>query len=98
MRFSKAAHRKCYRLTHVLKHQVDVTVIVGLQHVAKTDDVVVARHLLQVHDLAEGALRIGGILEGVEDFLQGHHLLGALVDGFPHDTVRLYGHESQRST
>jgi hypothetical protein len=32
-------------------------------------------------------LRIGGILECVEDFFEGDDLFGLFVDGFPDDTV-----------
>lgn len=57
---------------HILKHQVDIPVIVGLQHVQKPDDMVVvcSVQLLQEHDLTEGTLRIGGVLKGIEDLLQ----------------------------
>ena len=34
---------------------------------------------LQVHDLTEGALRVGGVLEGVEDLFEGDHALRLLV-------------------
>mmetsp|Transcript_603 Transcript_603/g.2296 ORF Transcript_603/g.2296 Transcript_603/m.2296 type:complete len:371 (+) Transcript_603:176-1288(+) len=54
---------------HVVADQVDILVVVGLQHVGQSHDVLVAIELLQEHDLAEGALRIGGILEGIEALL-----------------------------
>jgi len=34
-------------------------------------------------------LRVRGVLEGVEDLLQGDDVLVLLVDGLPHDAVRL---------
>jgi hypothetical protein len=27
-------------------------------------------------------------VKGIEDFLEGDHLLGLFVDGFPHDAIR----------
>ena len=47
-----------------------------------------ALHLLQEHDLAEGALRVSGILEGVEDFLQRDDVLCPPIGGPPHDAIR----------
>lgn len=37
----------------------------------------------------ECSLCVGGVLEGIKNFLQGHLVFGLLVDGLPHDTVGL---------
>jgi hypothetical protein len=54
--------------------------------------------LLQVHDLSEGPLGIGGIAESVKTLLQGHNLLCSLIDGFPHDTICLRCNEWVKRT
>mmetsp|Transcript_69371 Transcript_69371/g.187542 ORF Transcript_69371/g.187542 Transcript_69371/m.187542 type:complete len:334 (-) Transcript_69371:17-1018(-) len=72
---------------HVVADEVDVQIIVRLQHVEEPDDVLVPVQLLQEHNLPESPLRVRGILEGVEALLQGHHLVGLLVDRLPNDTV-----------
>ena len=41
-------------------------------------------------------LGVGGVLEGVENFLQRHHLLGLLVHGFPHNAIGLRATEAAR--
>ena len=74
---------------HVLEDQVDVPVIVSLQHVQQLDDVLVPMQLLQEHDLPEGPLGISGILEGIKDLLEGHCLPSLLVDSLPHYTICL---------
>lgn len=43
--------------------------------------------LLQNLDLSIGALGISGVLEGIEDLLQSHHLLAPLVLHLPHVPV-----------
>ena len=53
-----ANHRVQVRL-HVLEDEIDVPVVLRLQHVQKPNDVFVVVHLLQEHDLAERALRRG---------------------------------------
>ena len=72
---------------HELKNQVDITVVVRLEHIRQRDDVLVPLHLLQEHDLAKGPLRVGSVLEGVEDLLQRDNLLCPLVHRPPHDAV-----------
>ena len=42
---------------------------------------------LEEHDLAEGALGVGGVLKGIEYLLECHHLTGLLVHGAPHDAI-----------
>ena len=72
---------------HEVKDEVDVTVVLGADNVLQADDVFMAGELLQKDDLAEGALRVGCVLEGVEIFLKGNDLLGLLINGLPHNTV-----------
>mmetsp|Transcript_35640 Transcript_35640/g.57417 ORF Transcript_35640/g.57417 Transcript_35640/m.57417 type:complete len:443 (+) Transcript_35640:359-1687(+) len=72
---------------HVVADEVNVLIIVGLEHIQQPYDVFVAVEFLQEHDLAESSLRIGGVLEGVEALLQGNNLASLFVDGFPDDTV-----------
>ena len=75
--------------THALKEEVDVLIVVGLHHVEEGDDVVMVRELLQEDDLAECALRVGGVLERAKDLLEGEDLLGLLVLDLPHNAVSL---------
>ena len=72
---------------HVFKDEVHVLVVGRFDHVQETDDVLVGRHLLQKHDLAEGALGVRGVLERVEDLLQGDGLSALAINRFPDDTV-----------
>jgi hypothetical protein len=72
---------------HEVEDEVDVFVVFGFEDVEEGDDVGVAVELLQEDDFAVGALGVGGVLEGVEYFLQGHHLLGLLIDGLPDHAV-----------
>jgi hypothetical protein len=37
--------------------------------------------------LSIGALGIGGILKGVEDFLESYNCFGLLIDGLPNNSV-----------
>lgn len=39
--------------------------------------------LLEEHNLSICSLGVGGVLESVEDFLDGDDFFGAEVDGFP---------------
>jgi len=54
---------------HEIKHQVDITVVFGADHILQANDIFVARQFLQEDDLAEGALRVSRILKCVEVFL-----------------------------
>ena len=54
---------------HELEEEVDVLVVVGADGLVQLDDVGVVE-LFQDLDFAEGALGVGGVLEGVEDLLQ----------------------------
>eukprot|EP00962_Isochrysis_galbana_P051027 scaffold22381_cov118-Isochrysis_galbana.AAC.8 len=45
---------------HTLKDEVQVRVIVRLEHIEQRHNMLMPRHLLQKHDFAEGPLRVGG--------------------------------------
>ena len=72
---------------HVFKGEVNVAVIVGLEHVAQLHDVLVPPHLLQEYDFPKRPLRIRRVLEGIEDLLQSDYLPGFFVTGLPHDAI-----------
>jgi hypothetical protein len=72
---------------HEVEDQVDVSVVLGADHVLQPDDVLVPSQLLQEDDFTEGALCVRGVLEGVEVLFKRDDLLGALVDGLPDNAV-----------
>jgi hypothetical protein len=71
---------------HELEEQVDIFVVIGADGIMQPDDVGVLQ-LLQNLDLPVGALGVSGVLEGIEDLLQSHHLLRTLVLHLPHVPV-----------
>ena len=83
------AHHTRRARTKVLEDEVDVSVVLRADDVEQADDVFVPGELLQVHDLAEGALRVCRVAEGVEAFLQRYDVAGALVNGLPNNAVGL---------
>lgn len=76
---------------HELKQQINVLVIVSADGVYQFDDVGVVQ-LLEDLDFAVGALSVGGVLEGIEDLLQGEHALGGLLLDLPHVAVGTRAH------
>lgn len=74
---------------HVLKDEVDVPIIVCLEHVEEFDDVLVSMEFLKEHDLTECTLGICGILEGIKYLLECNCLSCFLVYCFPHNTISL---------
>ena len=68
---------------HILEDQVNVAVIVRLQHILELHDVLVVAHLLQEDDLAVSALRVCGVLERIKNLLERHHVLRLLVMCLP---------------
>lgn len=79
---------------HEIEDQVQVFVILRLDHVEQRDDVLVAVQLLEEHDLSQGesylaesALGVRGVMKGIEHLLEGDHLFGLFVDCLPHNTV-----------
>lgn len=49
--------------THMIKHEVNIHVVIGFYDVEKLDNVRMIVQLLQVHDLSESSLGIGRILQ-----------------------------------
>ena len=73
---------------HEVEHQVDISVVLGSDHVLQSDYVFVAGQLLQKDNLSEGSLGVSRVLESIEVLFEGHDLFSSLVDGFPHDSIR----------
>lgn len=76
-------------LTHVLENEINVPVVVRLVQPDQLDDVLVIGERQQEHYLAERALRVRLIPEGVEDLLHRDGVLPLPVYGLPHDAVSL---------
>lgn len=76
-------------LTHEVKHQVDVSVVVCLKNIHQAYDVVVACELLQKHYFAECTLGVCGVVKGLKDFLQRHYFIRSSVIALPHHSVCL---------
>jgi len=51
---------------HELEDEVNVAVVVCLEHIRQCDNVLVSLHFLKEHHLAERPLRIGRILKCIE--------------------------------
>lgn len=81
--------KKHQLLTHILKNQVYVLVVLSLQHVLELDDVFVVLQLFQKHNLTESSLGISCVLESTKNFLQSQGLLGFFVDALPDNAVGL---------
>lgn len=73
---------------HKVEHQVDIAVILSTDDVLQAYDILVSSQLLQEYNLTESTLGVSSVLESVEILLNGANLLSALVNGFPHNTVR----------
>ena len=67
---------------HELEDEVEVLVVFCADDLVQLDDVGVVE-FLQQDDLAEGALRVGGMLEGIEDLLEGQRVSGLFISHFP---------------
>lgn len=72
---------------HEVKYQVDVSIVLGPDHILESDNILMAVQLLKENDFSESSLSISRILEGVKIFLKCNDVLRLLVDGFPHNTV-----------
>ena len=73
---------------HEIEDKVNIPIVFRSNHILQPNDVLVADELLEEYDLTEGSLGVSCILEGVEVLFEGYDLLGAFIDGFPHNTVR----------
>lgn len=58
-------------LTHVIEGKVYISSILSFDYMLQSYKVIMSRESLQVHDLPESALCIGGVPESVEALLQG---------------------------
>lgn len=76
-------------LTHVIEGEVDISAVLSFNDVLESYKIVMSCQSLQVHDLSERTLRIGGVAEGVEALLQSEDLTSPLLDGLPHNAIRL---------
>ena len=72
---------------HVLEDEVNVAVVASWNDALELDDVGVAE-LTKEHDLAVGALSIGGVAKGIEVLLQGSYASVLTVDDLPHMSIR----------
>jgi hypothetical protein len=72
---------------HVVKNQVDVSVVLRSDHILKPNNVVVSMQFLEENYLSERSLGICCILKSIKYFFKGHDFLSALVDGLPHNSV-----------
>lgn len=78
---------------HEVEHKVDVAVVLGADHVLQSNDVFVASQFLQEDNLAEGALCVRGVLEGVEVLLESDDFLCAFVDRLPDNAVSTFAYK-----
>ena len=88
-RRSRLGHLREARRTHEIKDEVNVSVILSAHNIQETDDVVVTCELLQVHDLAKSALRVGRVSERVKALFERDDCARLLVHSLPHNAVRL---------
>ena len=72
---------------HEVESQVDVTVILCLDDVLHSNQIVVTTQGLKIHDLAKCPLGISGISECVKTLLHCNHRTGSLLYGLPHDAI-----------
>jgi len=72
---------------HVLEHEVDIAVVLGLHNIQQLEDVLMIAELLKEHDLTEGSLCIGGVLEGIKDLLHSDDFASLYRHSLPHNTV-----------
>lgn len=86
--FEDVAPDDCMQVgLHEVEYQIDILMIARPDNAVQIDDVGMAPEFAEEHDFAVGALGIGSVLEGIEDFLEGDCLLGFLVDGLPDHSV-----------
>ena len=76
---------------HVLKKQVDVLVVLRPNAIVQFDDIGMVQ-LPQDLYLSVGALRIGGVLKGIEYLLQREHATCPLLFHLPDVAVRPTAH------
>ena len=72
---------------HEVENKVDVFIIFRSDDIEQFDDVFMPVKLLQEHYFSKCPLGICGILESIENLLQGANSLGLFVDHFPHNPI-----------
>ncbi len=72
---------------HEIEYKVYIAVVLGTDHILKSDDVFMARQFLQEDNLSECALGISCVLKSIEILLKGHNILRLLINGLPNDSV-----------
>ncbi len=72
---------------HKIEDKVDVSVVLGTDHILKSDDIFMTREFLEEYNLSEGPLSICRILKGVKVLLESNDVLRLLINGFPNDAV-----------
>lgn len=76
---------------HELEDQVEILIIFSADDLVQLDDVGVVE-LLEERDLSEGALCVGGVLEGIEDLFECEGISGFLIRNFPDVAVGATAH------
>lgn len=76
------SHQRVQVGLHELKRHIQVSVILGPDHPIQFDHVGMVQ-LPEDADLSIGALRVSGILEGVEDLLERERSFGGAFDDLP---------------
>jgi hypothetical protein len=72
---------------HVVKDQINVSVVFSSNYVLQLDNVVVAVQFLKENNFSEGSLSIRGILKSIEYLLESDYLLGLFVNCLPNYTI-----------
>ena len=79
--------KKNEKLTHEIKHHVNVTIIFCFQDITETNNVWVSCQLLQVLNFTVCSLCICGITKGVKTFFDGKSLSCLFINALPHNSV-----------
>ena len=73
---------------HEVKIEINIPVILSLNHILKPNDILVPIQLLQEHHLSESPLSVSRILESVKILFQRDNFLGSLINGLPDNAIR----------
>jgi hypothetical protein len=77
---------------HVVENQVDVSVVLGSDHILKPNNVVMSMQFLEKDNLSKRSLGICSILKCIKYFFKGNDFLSALVDSLPHNSVSSFSY------
>lgn len=72
---------------HEIEYEINISVIFSPDNILQTNDVLMARELLEEDDLSECTLGICCILKSIKVLLQRYDILGLLIDCLPDNTV-----------